>query len=54
MRSILFTTLLFMSFIGCSDNDQPDETIIEHPGYTLDQLSSLTGYAERLVSFKRL
>ena len=32
----------------------PDETIIEHPGYTLDQLSSLTGYAERLVSFKRL
>lgn len=29
MRSILFTTLLFMSFIGCSDNDQPDETIID-------------------------
>lgn len=29
MRSILFTALLFMSFIGCSDNDQPDETIID-------------------------
>ena len=32
----------------------PDDVILEHPGYTIHQLSMLTGYADRLVSFKKL
>lgn len=32
----------------------PDSVILEHPGFTLAQLSSLTGYAENFLKFKSL
>lgn len=31
-----------------------DDFIIEHPGYTIRQLATLTGYTERLLSFKKI
>lgn len=31
-----------------------DEFIMEHPGYTISQLATLSGYTERLLSFKKL
>lgn len=32
----------------------PDEVILDHPGYTTDQLSMLTGYSDELISFKKI
>lgn len=32
----------------------PDDFIIEHPGYTISQLATLSGYTERLLSFKKI
>ncbi len=32
----------------------PDNFVKEYPGYTTEQLAHLTGYTERLLSFKRL
>lgn len=32
----------------------PDQFIIDHEGYTISQLARLTGYTERLLSFKKL
>lgn len=32
----------------------PDSVVLEHPGFTLNQLSALTGYAEEFLKFKRV
>lgn len=32
----------------------PDQFIMEHQGYTISQLAALSGYTERLLSFKKL
>lgn len=32
----------------------PDEIVFEHPGYTINRLSALTGYGDRLVNFKKI
>lgn len=32
----------------------PDEIILEYPDFTATQLARITGYTERLLSFKRL
>ena len=31
----------------------PDSVVLDHPGFTLAQLSALTGYAEEFLKFKR-
>lgn len=31
-----------------------DDFIMDHPGYTISQLAALTGYTERLLSFKKI
>lgn len=30
----------------------PDSVVLEHPGFTINQLSALTGYAEEFLKFK--
>lgn len=32
----------------------PDSVVLEHPGFTLNQLSALTGYAENFLKFKKI
>ena len=32
----------------------PDSVVLEHPGFTLNHLSALTGYAEEFLKFKRV
>lgn len=32
----------------------PDSVVLEHPGFTLNQLSALTGYAECFLKFKKI
>ena len=32
----------------------PDSVVLEHPGFTLKQLSALTGYAENILKFKKI
>lgn len=32
----------------------PDSVVLDHPGFTLSQLSSLTGYSENFLKFKRV
>lgn len=32
----------------------PDSVILDHPGFTLTQLSALTGYAENFLKFKKI
>lgn len=32
----------------------PDNVVLEHPGFTINQLSALTGYAECFLKFKKI
>jgi Zn-dependent peptidase ImmA (M78 family) len=32
----------------------PDSVVLEHPGFTINQLSALTGYAECFLKFKKI
>ena len=32
----------------------PDSVVLEHPGFTLNQLSALNGYAENFLKFKKI
>lgn len=32
----------------------PDSVVLDHPGFTINQLSALTGYAECFLKFKKI